>query len=136
MIINLRNRLFLDKKPIKFRINDELTKESIKSSSFVEIKTEDKEILRQYRNFQATCQPAFFLAKFKQSSEQKRFDFFSKAFYCVRICQEQQKNYEELYEKFENVKSSIEEFLGKKIIHFPTKLYFILQWTFLIVVKS
>ena len=128
MIVNLYiNRIFLDGKPIKFRIDDyTFTKDSIQSYlKWFEEETDEehpeKELLRQYRNFQATCQPAFFIAKFKQSGEQsgeqtKRFDFFSKALECVLICQEQQKNYEEYESQFENVKVLIEEFLGKKMI--------------------
>ena len=103
---------------MKFRINEVFKKDSIKSRWYLkwfEDETNDgKEVLRQYRNFRATCSPAFLIAKFKinnDSNKERKFDFFSKAFECVFICQEHMKNFEEYQNQFEQMETSIGQFL-------------------------
>ena len=104
---------------MKFRINEVFQKDSIKSQwhlKWFEDETNDgKEALRRYRNFRATCSPSFLIAKFKinsEGTEEGKFDFFSKAFECVLICQERMQNFEENQNQFEQMEASIGQFLG------------------------
>ena len=103
---------------MKFRINEVFKKDSIKSQWhlkwFEDESNDGKEVLRQYRNFRATCSPSFLIAKFKtdNDADEMKFDFFSKAFECIFICQKHRKNFEEYQNQFEQMEASIGQFLG------------------------
>ena len=110
---------------MKFRINEVFKKDLMRSRwhlKWFEDEDNGKEALRQYRNFRATCSPAFLIAKFKinnDGAKEGKFDFFSKAFESVFICQEHMKNFEEYQHQFEHMEASIGQFLGRISFSYP-----------------
>ena len=103
---------------VKFRINDLSFKDKFtRSNNFVYVKNDQEvEFLKHIRNFQATCTPAFLIAKFRKNllNEDYNFDPVIKAFLCIEICKSQENRFHEYADQFRKVQNSLEDFLGRQ----------------------
>ena len=75
------------------------------------------EVLKHIRNFQATCTPAFLIAKFRnnllrEGDIRTSFDPIAAAFMCIKICERQEIQFHEYGDQFRKVQASLEDFLG------------------------
>ena len=109
---------------VEFKINDYTFTDKVKISRNFFFEDNDQvikyqvEVLKHIRNFQATCSPAFLIAKFRKTFLDKvdpdNFDPIFAAFKCIEICKKQEDRFHEYGDQFRKVEKSLEEFLGRQ----------------------
>ena len=104
---------------VQFRINDTKFKDTStrEINLFYENYNKEMEVLKHIRNFQATCTPAFLVAKFRnnllrEGENRTSFDPIAASFMCIKICKRQEVQFHEYGDQFRKVQASLEDFLG------------------------